>query len=233
MIRPVSADDAAWMADLLARRRVEHERWSPVFWRRAADARAVHEPFLVALIASDSIVALRDDHGFVIADRDREGRCVVDDFAVDDADGWDTHGRLLLVAAWRVQHERGAARARVVTAYLDEPKRTMLLAAGLEVAEEWWVKPLAATGPASTFGPLDVPGATAVVVPAPPVYDPGGPVAIIGPGVDQSSLPDVEERAAAAGAVLAVARLPDDAARSAVDDAGYELTSQFLEGAPT
>ena len=232
MIRPATADDAGWMADLLEVRRREHARWSPVFWHPADDARAAHEPFLARLVASDSVVALRDDHGFVIADRGGD-RCTVDDFAVDDSSRWATHGHLLLVAAWRLQHERGAKRARVVTAQRDAPKLTMLLDAGLEIAEEWWVKPLAPRGPAVEHGPLAVDGAEVVVMPAPPVYDPGGPVALVSPLDDHGVLPAVEERAAAAGAVVAVARLVDGDARPAVEAAGYAPASAFLEGAPT
>src|SRR5688500_10834629 len=103
------------MADLLEDRRRHYETWSPIFWRPAPGARAAHEPFLAALVASDTVVALRDDHGFVIADRE-DDRCTVDDFAVDHPGRWATHGRLLLVAAWRLQRQRGADRARVVTA---------------------------------------------------------------------------------------------------------------------
>ena len=232
MIRPATADDVTWMADLLEIRRREHAGWSPVFWRPAAGARAAHEPFLASLVASDAVVALRDDHGFVLADRDGD-RCTIDDFAVDDPDRWPTHGHLLLVAAWRLQHERGAKTARVATAHRDVPKRTMLLDAGLAVAEEWWVKPLVpAAGAATTFGPLPVDGAEVVLVPAPPVYDPGGPVALLPPGTDHALLPTVERRAAEAGAVLAVARLDDGADRAGVEAAGYEPTSAFLEGEP-
>ena len=43
----------------------------------------------------------------------------------------------------------GAAAVRVVTAKADRPKTEMLAALSLRVADEWWVKPLTATGQAS------------------------------------------------------------------------------------
>jgi hypothetical protein len=62
----------------------------------------------------------------------------VDDFAVVPG-SWPTTGARLLQAALDVAAERGAVQAVVVAAHLDEPKRSMLRAAGLQLTSEWWL----------------------------------------------------------------------------------------------
>jgi hypothetical protein len=52
---------------------------------------------------------------------------------------WPTTGARLLQAALDVAAERGAVQAVVVAAHLDEPKRSMLRAAGLQLTSEWWL----------------------------------------------------------------------------------------------
>jgi hypothetical protein len=63
---------------------------------------------------------------------------LVDDFAVVPG-SWPTTGARLLQAALDVAAERGAVQAVVVTAHLDEPKRSMLRATGLQLTSEWWL----------------------------------------------------------------------------------------------
>lgn len=62
----------------------------------------------------------------------------IDDFAVVPG-RWPTTGARLLQAALDVAAGRGAVQVVVVTAHLDEPKRRMLGAAGLQLTSEWWL----------------------------------------------------------------------------------------------
>ncbi len=136
---------------------------------------------MAVMAEREGAVALRTDRGFMFC-VPSEGRCVVDDFAVEDDPLWPTEGRLLLDAVWRKASVLGQSVVRVVTARRDEPKRTMLSEAGLVVTARWWVKELAPTGPPVTWGPLTLLDVEAVMVAAPLVYDPGGPVCVLGGG---------------------------------------------------
>jgi GNAT superfamily N-acetyltransferase len=151
-IRRAVPDDAAAIVDLAERRRVEYQGYQPVFWRKAADSRERHLPYIARLLGSAEAIALVHEGGealagFVIATLmtappvyDPGGPvCLIDDFAVAAAAAWETVGLGLLRAATAAAKERGAVLAVVVCGHLDEPKRAMLRAAGYGVASEWYV----------------------------------------------------------------------------------------------
>jgi hypothetical protein len=97
-IKDLSPDDAAWVAELMERRRQVYAGYSPVFWRPAKDVTRMHTRFLRRQITSGANVALRIEHGFIIAQR-RAAEGFVDDFAVDGAGTWSGEGAALLLAA--------------------------------------------------------------------------------------------------------------------------------------
>ena len=171
MVREMNAADFDWAADLMDRRRQQYAQYSPVFWRPAKDVAAGHADFLRATCARPGAVALRTDGGFAMS-TGNDGRCFVDDFAVEDADLWATEGRELLLAVWAAARSDDQRTLRAVTARRDEPKRDLLAGLGLEVAARWWIKELEPTGDATTWGPVTLGAATALIMPAPPVYDP-------------------------------------------------------------
>jgi GNAT superfamily N-acetyltransferase len=151
-VRRAGPDDAAAIVDLAERRRVEYQGYQPIFWRKAADSRERHLPYITRLIGSDACVALVHESGgtlagFVIATLitappvvDPGGPvCLIDDFAVSAAAEWETVGLGLLRAAVAAAKDRGAVLTVVVCGHLDEPKRAMLRAAGYTVASEWYV----------------------------------------------------------------------------------------------
>lgn len=227
--------DFDWAATLMERRRARYATFSPVFWRPAADVTDAHARFMEATASQPGSVALRTEHGFVIA-CPNEGRCFIDDFAVDEDGRWATEGRELLLDAWRSGESAEQPLVRVVTARADEPKRRMLAEAGLVVASRWWVKELSPTASASAWGPVSVAGVDAVVMPAPPVFDPGGPVCILGP-VASATAVSALEAAAATGAVLAIVQRsggPDDVPASdpVLGAAGFTNPSEFYDGQP-
>ncbi len=155
-IRPAADADLEAMVRLASARRAEYAAYQPVFWRSAAGAEHRHWPFLARLVASSDVITLVSEEcdnkqrgrltGFVIATLatappvyDPGGLTgFIDDFAVEPG-RWSTTGACLLQAALDAAAERGAVQTIVVTAHLDEAKRAMLQAAGLQLASEWWV----------------------------------------------------------------------------------------------
>jgi ribosomal protein S18 acetylase RimI-like enzyme len=155
-IRAATAADVAAMAAFAASRREQYSHYQPLFWRPAQGALEKHRPYLARLVEDDKIITLVSEEdgeltGFLIATLtgapgvyDPGGlTCQIDDFVVSPADQWQTSGAELLRAALAEAGRRGAVQAVVVTAHLDQPKRQMLRACGLEPASEWWVTPQA------------------------------------------------------------------------------------------
>lgn len=232
VIRPMHDADFAWAATLMERRRERYVEFSPVFWRPAAGVTTSHAQFMRSIASRDGAVALRTDHGFAVS-YPHEGRCVVDDFAVDRDDRWSTDGRDVLLALWAAARSSRQSTLRVVTARRDEPKREMLMALGLVVAARWWVKELHPTCDASAWGPVTLGDVQALIGPAPPVYDPGGPVCLLG-DVDPTHAAHAATAAAGLGAVLAVVQRERDPADTEpqLEAAGFHNPSEFYEGDP-
>ncbi len=152
-IRPAAAADIDAMARLARARRAEYARYQPQFWRPAVDAEHRHGPFLAELVASDDVITLVSEEGgqltgFIVLTLncappvyDPGGLVgLIDDFAVLPGMRPTTGVRLLRAASGEAV-DRGAVQSVVVTAHLDEPKRSMLGEAGLQLASEWWVTP--------------------------------------------------------------------------------------------
>lgn len=224
--------DCEWAAELMQRRREVYAGYSPVFWRPAKGAIAPHARFLQRQLARDDVAGLRTGHGFVIGERRRQ-EGFIDDFAVDDGRRWAGDGHELLLAAWDAMMAGGARSLRVVSARLDLSKNALLESAGLGPAEEWWVKPLFPAGRTERSGAVSGHGFSGHLGPAPPVYDPGGPVLLvrrIEPGVP---LAVMEQEAAGWGAVLAVVPEPPSGPRAGqLTAGGYEVASVWFTGVP-
>ena len=141
-----------------------------------------------------------------------------------------------MLTAWQRARSADQNALRVVTARRDEPKRQMLIEPGLAPAARWWVKELTPTAPAQPYGPITLVDIEAQLVPAPPVYDPGGPVCLLG-ALDSAKAAVAAERAAAAGAVLAIVQREGDgtpvpAADPLLEAAGYHNPAEFYQGRP-
>jgi hypothetical protein len=231
----MTGSDFAWAAQLMQRRRERYARYSPVFWRPRRDVVDLHGQFLRMCSERAGAVALRTDHGFVIS-APQQGSCFVDDFAVDEDSLWATEGKDLLLGAWRRARSAEQRKLRVVSARRDEPKRRMLIELGLVVTERWWVKELTPTGQAQPNGTVTLGDIQGVLVAAPPVYDPGGPVCVFG-ALDPMRAAIAADRAAAAGAVLAIVQreggdAPVPEADPLLEAAGYHNPAEFYSGSP-
>ncbi|MGI9093268.1 MAG: hypothetical protein ACR2FF_07485 [Mycobacteriales bacterium] len=224
--------DCVWAAGLMQRRRETYASYAPVFWRPADDATPLHMRFLQRQIARDDVVGLRTGHGFVIGQRHGDDG-LVDDFAVDADERWLDDGRRLLNSAWRSLREKGAGSLRVVSAERDLGKNALLDSVGLSLAEQWWVKTVTPTDHFERGGAVDGDGFSAHLGPAPPVYDPGGPVLLLRRIDPEVPLAALEHRAAAWGAVLTIVPEPaGDPRAEELRASGYAVASQWFLGVP-
>jgi hypothetical protein len=226
------AEDFSWAALLMEARRERYARYSPVFWRPARDVVESHAKFLRFVAARPGALALRTAQGFIIG-LAQDGYCFVDDFAVAHDALWASEGRALLLATWRARQE--ATALRVVAAQGDEPKWRMLSELGLTPHARWWVKELTPSGPA-THGAIALGDLAAQLVRAPLVYDPGGPVCLLG-NLEASKAATAATRAAAAGAVLAIVQregghTPVPEREPELEAAGYHNPAAFYQGRP-
>jgi hypothetical protein len=143
------------MADLADSYRQDPRHRAGVFHRPHPDARSRQEPHLASLVSDGDHIALVHQtgdavDGFVIAALvpappvyDPGGlTCLIDDFAVADADLWPTVGRELLDEAQRLAGRKGAVQSVVMCRPRDRSKRSMLLAAGSIVVTEWLTQPI-------------------------------------------------------------------------------------------
>ena len=232
-VRELSPDDAAWVADLMEQRRQDYVRFSPVFWRPAKNVTALHARFLRSQITSDASVSLRTEHGFIIAQR-RTAEGTVDDFAMDRDGTWNEDGAVLLLAASERLAAAGAlTQVRVVTAHADEPKASMLASLSLHVAEQWWVQELVPAAPPGSPGAVNGTGFSGFVGPAPPVYDPGGPVLQADRLAADADIAAIEREAAELGCVLAVIpAAPGSALSNCLRERDWSVASDWYLGWP-
>lgn len=233
MVTELSDGDAEWAAGLMERRRRIYADYSPVFWRPAENVTGQHARFLGRQIISETNIALRTRHGFIICQR-RPSEGFVDDFAVAPPGTWGVDGAtLLLAAAERLAAVSDVGKVRVVTAHADEAKCEMLASLSLSLAEQWWVRELTPGGPASATGRVSGPGFSGILTPAPPVYDPGGPVFQADLAAEPAELDVIEREAAARGAVLAVVPAePGTARASELARKGWSVASDWYLGWP-
>jgi hypothetical protein len=225
---PDDAPDAARLADL---KRAEYERYSPVFWRPAADAVDRHEPFLRFCLGSGEFTAYAARGngrllGVAIAHHrvgppplTTDEAWLVDDFFVVDGE-WERFGAPLLA-------ELETHPLVVLSARRDEAKQRFLRGRGYHRAASWWVRPL---DPRACVDSTQAPeGFEAVTGPAPPVYEPGGTTALAH-RVGADAVPAYTEWAAAQGAALAIVptRADDPALEAAAEAAGYEAASDWF-----
>ncbi|MCW2604562.1 MAG: hypothetical protein JWN61_2697 [Pseudonocardiales bacterium] len=229
LIRPAAPADLDALVELFHAARRRQAQLSPVLWRVAADDRARHRPFVSYLLSADTAVALVADAGgargidsALIAVRRPDG-WLIDDFAGTNPAALADAGRALLLAAT----ERIGPRMMAVAAARDGVKAALLEQEGFCVADRWWVAPASSGPPEPAAGRADL---DLAVIAAPPVYDPGGPVAMLS-GWDGSPPAARAARAQAhhMGAVLVIAPTPvaERARERALSEAGYEVASQW------
>lgn len=171
--------------------------------------------------------------GFIIAQR-RASEGFVDDFAVDRDGTWDDDGAaLLLTASQRLAAAGALAQVRVVTAHADKPKASMLASLSLQVVERWWVREVKPAAQPGKPGRVNGTGFSGIFGPAPPVYDPGGPVLLADRLADDADIAMVEHEAAELGSVLAIVPAAPGSARStSLRQRDWSVASDWYLGWP-
>lgn len=226
--RPLTRADLAWVVELAAARRAGIASFAPRFWKPAKDASRTHAAFLGSLIAEPDSLSIRTDHGFLIGMPCR-GALVIDDMAMERDVFWPLDGEELLRRAGQT------GRLRFVCPVPEAPRASAATAVGLSVVESWWHRDLTHVAP-SAHDPDDsgvqVDRAAGRLVPAPPVYAPGGPVLLLTSLTDPSALSVIEDEAARRGAPISVVsqRCEDDQLAQLLKSAGYKRTTNYYEG---
>jgi hypothetical protein len=133
--------------------------------------------------------------------------------------------------------ETAGSRVRLVFPVPEPDRAAFAQATGLVLAESWWHLAVAAGNTALDVDQVPrVAGAAAALVPAPRIYDPGGPVLFLSQVRDaDGALPiaRTEARRLACPVVL-VSQPPTDARlRAALATVGYHYHCDFFEGTLT
>ena len=154
-IRDVTHDDVPQMVSLSDLKRTQYEKYSPVFWRKASQAKEVQTPYFHELIDDEAMIMLVHERQSIV-DGFIMGRimkapgvydpggvvCMIDDYMVASPDSWETIGEQLRQALADRAQRRGAVLCIFVCGHLDEPKRQMLRQAGGHISSEWYVVPI-------------------------------------------------------------------------------------------
>ena len=154
-VRAARQRDVPAMVRLIEQRRLDYERFEPVFWRRAPRAARRTALFYRLLLLRGSTTALVASEeggvtGFLIARRTRVPpvydpggtTVVVDDFAVAGAARWATTGEALLARLRAVGRAAGWRQIVMVCGAADRAKSDLLPAADLHIAATWWTTTL-------------------------------------------------------------------------------------------
>ena len=207
MTRALTVDDLDWAVAVLARRRDALATQAPIFWR--PDTRSVqhHRLFLEHLLTSGGAFGYRTEHSVLIAAPRGEG-WLIDDAHVPHERWLDTDGAALWAA---LAGDHGGEAVRFVCPTSEWERGAFARQHGLELAESWWLRELPGSGGGEAGQPVELPGAAAVTVEAPPVYAPPGPILFLNAVTDaNSALVAASEQAPRLGCAAIVVNQPAD-----------------------
>jgi hypothetical protein len=220
----VTPDDLDWLVAVLRRRREALVPHAPVFWRPAPDADARHRAYLHLLLTESGARAWRTSTSVLVAAR-RGGGWLVDDLHVEAAsdalDLWNAFAPAC-----------GGDDVRLVAPAYERERAAHAVAAGLSVAETWWLLELDSGG-GEPGASVDLAGADAdaVTVAAPPVYAPPGPMLFLSAVTGGAALAAAVEQAPALGSAgVVVNQRAGDAFGPALTGLGFRRHCDFFEG---
>lgn len=227
-IRAMTLGDIEWAVEVLARRRGQLVPYAPLYWRPAADAVERHRAYLAYLIGEDRGLGFRSDDALMIAASGPHG------WTIDDAwvqpDRWEHEGHALWT---KTAAETGGNLVRFVCPVFEPERASFARQQGFVLDNSWWH---AAIDVPDTIGVSEkvprVTGSRAALVPAPPVYDPGGPILFLQDVRDPTAITRSREEAVRCGSPLVVVDQPtgaNDLAR-ALAESGFTRHCDFLVG---
>jgi hypothetical protein len=264
MTRPAATGDLDAVAALTAMWRRRLAEWSPRWWRPAPHADELHRAWLAHLIEDPAaVVRVVTEHARVVgcaASTAQAGGWLVDDVALARDERWADIGVELLAAVAErpaltcVPTSHLARRAASEAAGLHHASSIWLRETAARSSADVAALPRDVAlppAPAHPFaGPLDpqAPGALTLTgadggvlvgsppITAPPVYDPGGTVAVVDRVAGEPG-PLLEQALAASGArgdvlLAVVAAVDDDRLRSDLKGLHFERTVDVFTWPP-
>lgn len=228
-VRQLTVKDIDWAVATLARRREPLVEKAPIFWRPAPQAVKSHRAFLERLLTDAGGRGYRTDTAVLIAGPRGDGLLVDDAFVPDErwADG-DGSAMWSAFAA-----DRAGAAVRFVCPTYERERGEFARSVGLELAESWWLLELPGSGGGQAGEEIELPGAPARTVGAPPVYAPPGPILFLPAPADASrALPAAVEQAPKLGcaAIVVNQTAGDDALGTELTKAGFRRHCGYYTG---
>ncbi len=225
-----TSDDVDWIVRVLMQRREPLVQFAPVFWRLAPDAPANHRAFIEYLLSEGGAKVYRTDDSVLIA-VPRGAGWLVDDAYVPGSDWATGDGRAL----WNtLDREAHGAQVRFVCPTYEKDRAEFGRSAGLTINESWWLMELPSTSGGDAGVRVPLPGAEAITVAAPPVYDPQGPILFL-PALNDSrtALPAAVAKAPQLGcpAIVVNQVAGDDALAEALSETGFRQHCDYYTGA--
>jgi hypothetical protein len=227
--RRIVIEDLDWVVERLAQRRAALASHAPGYWRPAADASHVHRRYLGYVLSKAGAVGFRTDNALLIAAPGRNDRWIIDDAFVPDSE-WTTAGTLLWNA---LSSEIAPSSVRFVCPVPEPDRAGFARARGLQLQSSWWHDTIEQIRPPAEGHDPHVEGATASLLPAPRIYDPGGPILFLTQIRDMArALPAARAEAQRLGSPIVVADQPrsDTELAGALQDAGYHRHCGFFDG---
>lgn len=224
-----TAEDVDWIVRVLEQRREPLVEFAPVFWQPASDATARHAAFIEHLLGEGDARAYRTDVSVLVAVPREEG-WLVDDAFVPGSDWAGGDGRVLWNALDRDAH---GAPVRFVCPSYEQPRAEFARRAGLNLSESWWLRELSGPAGGEAGVQVQLPGAEAITVAAPPVYDPPGPILFLpAPDEPRIALSAAVDEAPRLGAPAIVVNqvAADEGLAEALSEAGFRRHCDYYTG---
>jgi hypothetical protein len=227
--RTLTVDDIDWAVATLGRRRESLVEKAPVFWAPAPDAARSHRAFVEHLLSGAGGVGYRTDTAVLIAAPRGDG-WLVDDTYVPGERWTDGDGSALWGA---LAADHSGAAVRFVCPTYERERGEFARTAGLKPVESWWLYELPGSGGGRAGAEIELPGATARTVGAPPVYAPPGPILFLpAPNDAAEALPAAVEQAPKLGcaAIVVNQRAGDEALGTDLTSAGFRRHCDYYTG---
>jgi hypothetical protein len=174
---------------------------APIFWRPAPESAKNHRAFVEQLLTDAGGKGYRTDASVLIAAPRGDG-WLIDDAYVPGERWADGDGQVLWDA---VAVDCGGSAVRFVCPAYERERGEFARGVGLELAESWWLVELEGSGGGRPGAEIDLPGAAALTVGAPPVYAPPGPILFLPAPTDAArALPAAVEEAPKLGCAAVV-----------------------------
>jgi hypothetical protein len=228
-VHALTVKDLDWAVGVLTRRRELLVEQAPIFWRPAPEAAKTHRAFIEHLLMNAGGKGYRTDASVLIAAPRGDGWLVDDAYVPEDH--WANGDGQVLWDAFTADCD-GAA-VRFVCPTYERERGEFARGAGLELAESWWLVELDGSAGGQAGVDIELPGAAALTVGAPPVYAPPGPILFLpAPAEAARALPAAVEEAPKLGcaAIVVNQKADDNGLETELTKAGFRHHCDYYTG---